>query len=109
MMQYCDHLETQGRVSHKDVRSVIANHLPKSLMQVSAADITRHDIINAMRTATEKGRGRTANKLRSFTHAAFQCALDVDSLASIPVAFKAFNIQQGDKLYKKPEDRIKIW
>ena len=23
--------------------------------------------------------------------------------------YKAFNIQPGDKLYKKPEDRIKIW
>ncbi|MFM6975794.1 MAG: M13 family metallopeptidase [Sphingobacteriaceae bacterium] len=28
---------------------------------------------------------------------------------NMDVWYKAFNIQPGDKLYKKPEDRIKIW
>jgi putative endopeptidase len=23
--------------------------------------------------------------------------------------YEAFNVKPGDKLYKKPEDRIKIW
>lgn len=30
-------------------------------------------------------------------------------ITNIDAWYKAFNIQPGDKLYKKPEDRIKVW
>ncbi len=31
------------------------------------------------------------------------------ALTNIDAWYKAFNIQPGDKLYKKPEDRIRVW
>ena len=31
------------------------------------------------------------------------------ALSNIDAWYKAFNVQPGDKLYKKPEDRIKVW
>ena len=30
-------------------------------------------------------------------------------LTNLDVWYKAFNVQPGDKLYRKPEDRVKIW
>lgn len=33
----------------------------------------------------------------------------IGPLVNMDAWYKAFNIQPGDKLYKKPEDRIKIW
>ncbi len=33
----------------------------------------------------------------------------VGPLVNVDAFFKAFDIKEGDKLYKKPEDRIKIW
>jgi integrase len=41
----------------------------------------------------EAGKGRTANKLRSYLRAAYQCALDVKVVAAIPLTFKAFGVQ----------------
>lgn len=45
-----------------------------------------------LRRLIAAGKGRTANKLRSYLRAAYQCALDVRTTASIPVVFKAFGI-----------------
>jgi len=30
-------------------------------------------------------------------------------LMNVDAFYKAFDVKPGDKLYKKPEDRIKIW
>ena len=45
-----------------------------------------------LRRLIEAGKGRTANKLRSYLRAAYQCALDVRTTASIPVVFKSFEV-----------------
>jgi integrase len=45
-----------------------------------------------LRRLIEANKGRTANKLRSYLRAAFQCALDVRTTASIPVVFKSFGV-----------------
>ena len=45
-----------------------------------------------LRPLIEAGKGRTANKLRSYLRAAYQCGLDVRTTASIPVVFKAFGV-----------------
>lgn len=45
-----------------------------------------------LRRLIEAGKGRTANKLRSYIRAAYQCALDVRTTASIPVVFKSFEV-----------------
>ena len=45
-----------------------------------------------LRRLIEAGKGRTADKLRSDMRAAYQCALDERTTASIPVVFKAFGV-----------------
>ena len=30
-------------------------------------------------------------------------------IVNVDAWYKAFDVKEGDKLYKKPEDRIKIW
>lgn len=57
-----------------------------------AADITAEDILDMQHRLVEAGKGRSANKLRSYLRAAYQCAQDVRTKASIPVVFKPFRI-----------------
>jgi Flp pilus assembly secretin CpaC len=49
-------------------------------------------VLDMLRRLIESGKGRTANKLRSYLLAAYQCALDVRTLAAIPVVFKTFGV-----------------
>ena len=55
-------------------------------------DLTPDQVLDMLRRLIESGKGRTANKLRSYLRAAYQCALDVRTLAAIPVAFKTFAV-----------------
>ncbi|MBT9553069.1 MAG: hypothetical protein IV088_19660 [Hydrogenophaga sp.] len=49
-------------------------------------------VLDMLRRLIESGKGRTANKLRSYLLAAYLCALDVRTLAAIPVVFKTFGV-----------------
>jgi integrase len=92
---YCDHLEAQGRRSHSDARSIFKLHIKEawpSLASTAAAHVTPEQVTDALRKLIEDGKGRTANKLRAYLRAAYQCALDVNSLPSIPVRFKDFRV-----------------
>jgi hypothetical protein len=58
------------------------------------------------------GKGRTANKLRAYLRAAYQCAIDVRTTMSIPVTFKAFAVvfnpaaqTKRDPQYDRPDKR----
>jgi len=55
-------------------------------------DLTPDQVVDMLRRLIEAGKGRTANKLRSYLRAAYQCALDVQICASIPVVFKSFGV-----------------
>lgn len=92
---YCDHLEAQGRRSHTDARSIFKLHIKEAwpkLANTAAALITFEQVTDALRKLIENDKGRTANKLRAYLRAAYQCALDVHSLPSIPVRFKEFRV-----------------
>jgi hypothetical protein len=62
------------------------------LADAPAADLTADDVLDMQRRLIEQGKGRTANKLRSYLHAAYQCSIDVQMSAALPVAFKAYAI-----------------
>ncbi len=64
-----------------------------ALAQTPADEITQDQVIDMLRRLTERGKGRTSNKLRTYLRAAFQCAVDVRVTASVPVAFKAYAVQ----------------
>lgn len=92
---YIAHLETQGRRSSYDANLVFRIHVKEAWPKVAAmpaADITPDHVLDMLRRVIEAGKGRTANKLRAYLRAAYQCAIDVRTTASIPVAFKAFAV-----------------
>ncbi|MCW5658738.1 MAG: integrase [Burkholderiaceae bacterium] len=92
---YVDHLKAQHRRSHVDAGQIFKRHVfepwPK-LADAPAVELTADQVLDMLRRLIEVGKGRTANKLRSYLRAAFQCALDVRFVASIPMAFKTFSV-----------------
>lgn len=92
---YIAYLVAQGRRSHADARQIFKAHVIEPWPKVAdapAADLTPDQVLDMLRRLIEAGKGRTANKLRSYLRAAFQCALDVKMVAAIPMAFKVFAV-----------------
>ena len=96
LLDYLDHQEAQGRKSHKDARSIFKLHVFEewpSIADTAANQVTGEQIADMMRRVVEKGKERTANKLRSYLGAAYSVAKAARSKATIPVGFKAYNIR----------------
>jgi hypothetical protein len=95
MMLYIALLAKQGKASHRDVLNIVTNHLiaphPK-LAAKPACEVTAESIADVIRSVIESGKARTANKLRSYLHAAFKIAAGAKLNAATPLAFKAFAI-----------------
>ncbi len=92
---YVAHLKTQGRRSHVDAAQIFKLHITvawPAVVEAPAVDLTPDQVLDMLRRLIEAGKGRTANKLRSYMRAAYQCAQDVRTTASIPVVFKGFGI-----------------
>tara|TARA_R110000851_G_scaffold165169_2_gene309938 strand:+ start:148014 stop:149258 length:1245 start_codon:yes stop_codon:yes gene_type:complete len=92
---YCDHLEKQNRSAHKDARSIFTLHVFEAWPQIAKAPavaLTPEQVADMMRRLLEDGKGRTANKLRSYIHAAFQVAKGARFDARIPVMFKDYKV-----------------
>lgn len=95
METYIAYLKEQGRPSHVDVGYLLRSHVVQAwpaLANAPAREITPEQVMDMIRRLIETGRGRSANKLRSYLRAAYQCAVDVRTTPSIPLAFKAFAV-----------------
>jgi hypothetical protein len=71
---YVDYLAQQGKQSHRDVLNIVTNHLltpHPALASKAACEVTAENIADVIRCVIENGKPRTANKLRSYLHAAF--------------------------------------
>ena len=93
---YVGHLRSQGRRSHADASNIFRNHVAEAWPKIAekpAAEIRAEDVLDILRRLVERGHGRTANKLRAYLRAAYQCAIDVRAVATLPVAFRAFQIE----------------
>jgi integrase len=93
--RYCDHLEKLGRRSHTDARGIFQRHVNEAwpnLAGLAANQVTVKHVVTMMRKLMDAGKGRTANKLRSYLRAAYQTAKGSESDAGIPVHFEAFGI-----------------
>ena len=104
---YCDHLETLGRVAHKDARSIFKLHVVQAWPKIAALpakDVTGEQIADMMRRAIELGKARTSNKLRSYIRAAFQTAKAARSKASIPVRFKSYHVTHNPGADTEPDE-----
>ena len=104
---YCDHLQAIERRSHKDARSIFKLHVKAAWPKVAAMpakDVTAEQFADMMRTLIESGKGRTANKLRSYARAAYQMAKAAKSKPSIPVAFKDYGINANPVADTEPDE-----
>lgn len=104
---YCDHLEALDRRSHKDARSIFKLHIfdawPK-IAALPANQITGEQVADTMRRVMELGKGRTANKLRSYIRAAYQVARASRSKASVPLHFKDYNVTNNPAADTEPDE-----
>lgn len=104
---YCDHLKTLGRTAHKDARSIFKLHITEAwpkVVSLPASQVTGEQIADMMRKVMDAGKGRTANKLRSYVRAAYQTARAARTKASIPVKFKAYNITHNPAADTEPDE-----
>ena len=107
LTDYCDHLESLGRTAHKDARSIFALHVVAPWPDVAsmpARNVTLEHVADMMRLVREKGKDRTANKLRSYVRSAYATALKARSSASIPVRFKAYMVSHNPAADTQPDE-----
>lgn len=104
---YANYLETLGRSSHRDVRSIFRIHVMErwpDKAKVSAVAITTDDITDMLRAVIQSGKGRTANKLRSYLRAAYQTAKKSRIKGSIPETFKAYSVRDNPVEDTEPDE-----
>lgn len=104
---YCDNLASLGRKSHADARSIFRLHVVEAFPKIAALPanvVTGEQIADMMRRVIEYGKDRTANKLRSYMRAAYQVAKAARTKASIPVAFKSFNVNANPASDTEPDE-----
>ncbi len=107
LLAYCDYLEGLGRRSHADARSIFKLHVIGAWPKVAAmpaSEVTGEQIADMMRRLNEAGKGRTANKLRSYARAAYQTAKAAKSKATIPVAFKDYRVTANPVAETEPDE-----
>ena len=104
---YCDYLQALGRKSYRDARSIFNVHVVEAWPDVAslpANAVTGEQIADMMRRVIELGKGRTANKLRSYMRSAYQVARASRTKASIPLAFKAYNVKVNPASDTEPDE-----
>ena len=107
LTQYCDYLQTLGRISHRDARSIFKIHVVEAwpaIASLPANQISAEQIADMMRNLLEMGKGRTANKLRSYMRSAYQVAKASRSKPSIPIAFKSFKVMTNPAADTEPDE-----
>lgn len=106
MELYADYLQGLGRQAVGDVRSITKLHIVDAWPVVAAMpanQVTLDQIADMQRRLQDAGKGRTANKLRSYVRAAYQVALSARSNGKIPLAFKAFNVSHNPAADTQPD------
>lgn len=104
---YSDHLQAIGRRSHQDARGIFRLHVVEAWPEIAAMpakDVPGERFADMMRRLIDAGKGRTANKLRSYCRAAYQTAKAARSKPSIPVLFKGFDIVINPVAETEPDE-----
>lgn len=104
---YANYLETLARSSHRDVRSIFRLHVLERWPELAnrpAVEITTEDVTDVLRAVIESGKGRTANKLRSYLRAAYQTAKKSRNKGSIPERFKAYDVRDNPVADTEPDE-----
>ena len=104
---YSNYMESLGRVSHKEIRGIFRLHVFEPFPKIAdkpANEVTEEQIADMMRRLIEQGKGRTSNILRAYLRSAYQVGKQAKSKASIPLAFKAFNISFNPAAETSPDE-----
>src|SRR5277367_2989854 len=92
---YTTHLQQLGKSSAGDVKSILKKHVfdaNSALIARKAADIPVDDFVGLVGAVVDKGKGRTAGKLRSFLRAAYALAIRSKIDPAAPQAMRTFGI-----------------
>ena len=92
---YTTHLEQLGKSSARDVKSILRKHVfntNSALVLRKAADIPVDDFVGLIGAVVDKGKGRTAGKVRSFLRAAYALAIRSKIDPALPQAMRTFGI-----------------
>jgi integrase len=92
---YVGHLERQAKQSVRDVRNIFRANVFEAapdLIQRKAADLSVDDFVGLIGKLVEAGKGRTADKLRSYLRAAYQLAVESKTNPAAPLALRAYGI-----------------
>lgn len=106
---YADHLEREERRSHRDARSIFRLHVEEAWPEVAsmaANAVTDEQVADMLRRLVNAGKGRTANKLRSYLGAAYQCALKGRTSPTLPVQFKEFGVRANPAALTSRESKF---
>jgi integrase len=93
---YTSHLEKAGKSSARDVRSIFGKHVFEASPELSgrkAIELSIDDFVGLVSRLVEVGKGRTADKLRSYLRSAFQLALESKTNPAAPIAMRTYGIQ----------------
>jgi integrase len=93
---YIAHQERLGKQSVKDVRSIFSSHVYEAAPELAAkkaAEITVDEFVQVIGALTEKGKGRTAAKLRAYLRASYSMALRAKTDPSAPMSLRSFGIE----------------
>ena len=106
LMAYCGHLEAIGRKAHRDARGIFMLHVVQAWPELAARpaqQLSPEQVADMMRRLIDLGKGRTANKLRSYLRAAYQMAKSARLKASVPVVFKGFDVHNNPAADTEPD------
>ena len=95
---YCAYLEKRKAQSAKDAKNVLTRNVLKEYPGVAARrakDLTHRDLLPVLRRLVDAGKGRTAAKVRSYLHAAYQMALEAETDAAIPAELLGFGLDHN--------------
>lgn len=96
LFAYCDHLQAIGRPSYREARSIFALHVIgawPAMAETPAKAVSEEQLADMLRRLYELGKGRTANKLRSYLRAAYELARRARTDPSVPVTLKRFDVR----------------
>jgi integrase len=109
LTEYIKHQVALGRVSAREAKNIFDLHVIAAwpaIARMPASAVTQDQVIDMLRRPIELGKGRTSNKLRTYLRAAYQCAIDVRVTASIPVAFKAYDVTMNPVAQTRRDSRF---
>ena len=98
MEGYVSLLQLKGKVSTREVESVVAKHIKNScprLWKKAANEVTKEDCKLIFNKLIRVGKRRQADKVRSYIKSAYSAAIDADNDADMPEIFQQLKLQDN--------------